>query len=278
MRHRSRSEWDRIRARIRTAEGFVSHAKKKTRRAYFSSQTLRGRTRREVIFGRVREGALLFGIMLSACAGEPPPSPRTPALSNASSTPSIRIVRVAAGEQFAETLSGCGTHAVFAMPMNESDARHSPIVLEGPGPVSVAGPATLVVMTIPRAAPCPATRLDVPPSTERLVWAKGAMRAYPEATTRVVYLGRLYGNASVPEHLHAESWELLCGIKASGAYTLDGVAHRLADGECAEIPPGTKHSWTPDPGTNLEAVQIYSPPGPEVRFRKLSAESGAPSK
>ena len=37
------------------------------------------------------------------------------------------------------------------------------------------------------------------------------------------------------------------------------------------VPPGVKHSWKPDPGTKLVAVQFYSPPGPEQRFKALAA-------
>ena len=29
----------------------------------------------------------------------------------------------------------------------------------------------------------------------------------------------------------------------------------------------TPHSWTPDPGSKLVAVQMYWPPGPEQRFK-----------
>jgi hypothetical protein len=33
-----------------------------------------------------------------------------------------------------------------------------------------------------------------------------------------------------------------------------------------------KHSWTPDPKSELVAIQLYAPPGPEQRFRALAAQ------
>jgi hypothetical protein len=41
------------------------------------------------------------------------------------------------------------------------------------------------------------------------------------------------------------------------------------------VPPGVRHFWTPAPGSKLVAFQLYSPPGPEQRFKKLAAGEAA---
>jgi mannose-6-phosphate isomerase-like protein (cupin superfamily) len=85
-----------------------------------------------------------------------------------------------------------------------------------------------------------------------------------------LYLGRLTGTASVPEHVHDKSWEILCAVDAAGTFTLAGVDQRLGPRQVVSVAPGTKHAWKPDPGSTLTAVQIYAPPGPEERFRKMA--------
>ena len=60
------------------------------------------------------------------------------------------------------------------------------------------------------------------------------------------------------------------GFNSAGTFTVNGVPHRLGAGEILAVPPGTRHSWQPDPGSTLVAVQIYDPPGPEQRFVGLA--------
>ena len=102
-----------------------------------------------------------------------------------------------------------------------------------------------------------------------LVWGNGKMAAR-EYFRDAFYLGKLQGSLPVAEHVHLGSWEIICANRAAGTFTKDGIAQRLTAGGCVSIPPGHKHSWTPDPGTSLDAVQVYAPPGPEGRFRTLA--------
>jgi hypothetical protein len=37
------------------------------------------------------------------------------------------------------------------------------------------------------------------------------------------------------------------------------------------VPPSVRHAYRPDPGTGIVAFQMYAPPGPEQRFKKLAA-------
>jgi mannose-6-phosphate isomerase-like protein (cupin superfamily) len=112
-----------------------------------------------------------------------------------------------------------------------------------------------------------------------LTFMGGAMQAHLDVDDRTVapslYLGRLSGTAGVPEHDHSKSWEVLCAVDASGTFTLAGQERHLGPLTCASVPPGAKHSWRPDAGSNLVAVQIYSPPGPEQRFKALAADEAS---
>lgn len=127
-------------------------------------------------------------------------------------------------------------------------------------------------------------------SAQHLTWGGGTMSAdrltyggAPETckffgliakteanTVPELYLGRLASTGSVGEHMHPSSWEILFAIDAKGTFTVNGEAKRLGAKEVVMIPPGTKHSWTPDAHTKFAAIQVYTPPGPEERFEHRS--------
>jgi mannose-6-phosphate isomerase-like protein (cupin superfamily) len=122
------------------------------------------------------------------------------------------------------------------------------------------------------------TRVVRAAQAPELTFARGAMHAHLDIDDRDVasfYLGRLSGTAGVPEHSHDQSWEVLCAVEASGTFTLRGEASRLGPLTCVSVEPGAKHSWKPDPGSSLVGVQMYFPPGPEQRFKKLAADERA---
>ena len=109
-----------------------------------------------------------------------------------------------------------------------------------------------------------------------LAWAGGAMHAHLDAEKDVspdFYLGRLEGTGPVAEHSHAGAWEVLFAYQAAGTFTLDGHPQRLGGYGVVSVPPDTKHSWTPDPGSKLVAFQMYDPPGPEQRFKALARDA-----
>lgn len=126
----------------------------------------------------------------------------------------------------------------------------------------------------------PATKAVVrAAAAPKLEWARGTMSAHLDVTASPkspspspeLYLGRLEGTASVAEHDHPTSWEVLATLEASGSFVVDGLEARLAARQIVMIPPGTKHAWRPDPGSKLVAIQMYAPPGPELRFGALAA-------
>jgi mannose-6-phosphate isomerase-like protein (cupin superfamily) len=144
------------------------------------------------------------------------------------------------------------------------------------GPVDLRGDGAAVVATT-GVTPCNVPlRLVLASTAPELTFMGGAMHAHLDLDDRAIaptaYVGRLAGNAAVPEHAHDKSWEILCAVEAAGTFTLGGQPQRLGPRTCVSVPPGTKHSWQPDPGSTLNAVQIYSPPGPEQRFKKMAAE------
>ena len=160
------------------------------------------------------------------------------------------------------------------------------VVARGKGGSDVKGPGK-IVRAIARGAQCEPdsvgdikARTSLGRPTKPLIWANGAMKAWlmvERADADFTYVGFLEGTAPVAEHQHDGSWEILCAIEANGEFTILGQPQRLAGGTCVSVPPGTKHAWKPDPGSNLRAVQFYSPAGPEQRFRGLAAgDSGAP--
>jgi len=112
---------------------------------------------------------------------------------------------------------------------------------------------------------------DVP----ELTFAGGAMHARlmldDRSVSPEVYMGSLAGTAPVAEHQHDASWEILCAVEAAGTFVLGGKERRLGAHECVSVPPATKHSWRPEPGTTLVAVQMYVPAGPEQRFKGIAA-------
>jgi mannose-6-phosphate isomerase-like protein (cupin superfamily) len=113
-------------------------------------------------------------------------------------------------------------------------------------------------------------------ASPELVWAKGAMHAHLDYDDDLgFYLGRLAGSAPVAAHKHDDSWEVLAAVDAAGTFVLDGKAQRLGPRQIVFVPKNTMHEWRPDPGSNIVAIQIYDPPGPEQRFKKLAAGEAA---
>jgi len=163
----------------------------------------------------------------------------------------------------------------------ESLAPGDVLVLKNADAGEVKG-AGLFVEARTKSAPCAVRDRDRPAQAKTVVRAKaapklafagGKMSARLDVDAKTspdVYLGRLEGSAGVPEHDHASSWEILAAVDAAGTFTLGGEEHHLGPKQVVVVPPGTKHSWKPDTGSKLVAVQMYAPPGPEQRFVALA--------
>lgn len=98
--------------------------------------------------------------------------------------------------------------------------------------------------------------------------------------------GILFGSkdAGVAQHLHDTSWEILAPLTAAGTAkrasgpgtaVTDMTELEMTDGMVVAMPKGTLHAWQPGGKKPLLAVQMYVPPGPEQRFKKLAADAAA---
>jgi hypothetical protein len=153
----------------------------------------------------------------------------------------------------------------------------------GPGALDLKGSGLVVAITSLHDCTSPSTasagplavRVARAGDAKDLAWAGGAMHAHLDLEKDVspdVYVGRIEGTAPVAEHDHGPSWEILSAIEASGTFTIDGIPRHIAGPVIIAVPPGRKHSWQPDPGTKLVAIQVYAPPGPEQRFKTLAGQ------
>ncbi|HJL14150.1 MAG TPA: cupin domain-containing protein [Sandaracinaceae bacterium LLY-WYZ-13_1] len=78
----------------------------------------------------------------------------------------------------------------------------------------------------------------------------------------------------VPEHRHAEAAEILLVEDGSGVMQIGEQRYRVRPGAALYVPPGVLHAYEGDGERGLRAIQVYSPSGPEQRFRR-SPERGA---
>jgi mannose-6-phosphate isomerase-like protein (cupin superfamily) len=67
------------------------------------------------------------------------------------------------------------------------------------------------------------------------------------------------GGATV-EHYHRTTEELYLVTSGHGRIVLDGEQRPLAEGECALIPPGTRHKLHNDGGVPLRVLCACAPP------------------
>lgn len=104
----------------------------------------------------------------------------------------------------------------------------------------------------------------------------GALRAYvyldmPRHGAGLASLGYLDADASVgvPEHGHETAAEVLFFESGAGTMRLGETTLRIEAGRFVFIPPGVRHGLVPDGTSPLRALQVYTPSGPEQRFRPI---------
>lgn len=73
--------------------------------------------------------------------------------------------------------------------------------------------------------------------------------------------------AAVPEHAHAQEEEVLFMVEGTGTLTVSGKSVSVGPGTALRIPAGARHAFEVTSPTPVKAVQFYSPPGPEQRFK-----------
>ncbi|HEY3820655.1 MAG TPA: hypothetical protein VGL81_25995 [Polyangiaceae bacterium] len=128
-----------------------------------------------------------------------------------------------------------------------------------------------------RPAPVTSVELDKQPD---LAWGGGAYHARLGFEDGSASLGSLMASRSAPvrRNVHEHEWEILAILSGDGTLvrTVDGreASTPIAGGTFASIAPGVPHAYRPTGTSPLVAVQLFLPPGPEQRFKRLA--SGAP--
>lgn len=79
----------------------------------------------------------------------------------------------------------------------------------------------------------------------------------------------LPAGTNVPEHVHANETELLYVLEGAGTMTIAGVDVAVTPTSVIQIPPDTKHAFVATAA--VRAVQVYTPAGPEQRFKTRKA-------
>lgn len=85
----------------------------------------------------------------------------------------------------------------------------------------------------------------------------------------------LANGATVAEHVHQNETEMLYILAGSGTMTVAGVPLAVTPTSVVQVPPGTKHSFTAS--ADVRALQIYTPAGPEQRFKTPASREASQS-
>lgn len=78
----------------------------------------------------------------------------------------------------------------------------------------------------------------------------------------------LPAGAKVAEHVHANETEVLYLLEGGGTMTVAGTAIAVTPTSVVQIPQNTKHAF--EATSTVRALQIYTPAGPEQRFKKTT--------
>lgn len=86
--------------------------------------------------------------------------------------------------------------------------------------------------------------------------------------------GTLRPGAIIPQHTHTDSDEYISFISGEGELTIGEETYFVQDGETYYIPRGVQHSYVNREKKDATFFQVYSPGGPEQRFKKWSELKG----
>ncbi len=98
------------------------------------------------------------------------------------------------------------------------------------------------------------------------IYLEAATTGSPQLSTSVL---RLAAGAAVPEHVHPGETEMLYVLEGSGVMTVAGIELPVGPTSVIQIPKGTRHAFRADAA--VRAVQLYTPAGPEQRFKSTKA-------
>lgn len=183
----------------------------------------------------------------------------------------------AAGAGLSVTASEANTRVIFALVSRGEPIADAAGALRGKDAKKLAWSE--------RAAPLQVVDLN---AAKDLAWGGGAMHARMglEGDAQKASLGVLMSSkdAPVPLHTHDTSWEILIALRGEGTAqraaavgAKETAPVKVTDGTVVAVPKGVLHAWEPAGSKPLIALQIYVPPGPEQRFKKLAEGVSAPS-
>jgi len=124
--------------------------------------------------------------------------------------------------------------------------------------------------------PAPVTSVEIDKQPDQ-AWGGGAYHARLGFEDGSASLGSLMASksAAVPQNVHDHEWEVLAILSGDGTLvrTVGGKEDDvpIAAGTFASIAPGVPHAYRPAGTSPLVAVQLFLPPGPEQRFKKLAS-------
>ena len=127
--------------------------------------------------------------------------------------------------------------------------------------------------------PVPVASLDLATATD-LVWGKGAYHArigFGAETSPHASLGllKMSPDSAVAPHVHEKEWEHMAILQGEGDFVQgtgeDERTLHASNGVAFSVPPAVRHQWKPAGSRSFLGIQVYTPPGPEQRFKKLAA-------
>jgi quercetin dioxygenase-like cupin family protein len=161
------------------------------------------------------------------------------------------VMFVPAGGVRSVSAAGKDVHAVIVVVpgMREGSARAGAL----PTPDAPAGKTMPIIVPATAAKTYGPATIFVEPAT-----VKGA----PVSASILT----LAAGAKVPEHVHANETELLYVLEGSGTMTIAGQDVAVTPTAVIQIPPNTKHAFAATAA--VRALQVYTPAGPEQRFKQ----------
>ncbi len=73
---------------------------------------------------------------------------------------------------------------------------------------------------------------------------------------------------------HERETEMVLVLAGTGAMTIDGDTYPIAPMTAIQIPPGTEHAVVASGPEPLRVLQVYTPSGPEQRFKQAGSRPG----
>lgn len=123
---------------------------------------------------------------------------------------------------------------------------------------------------LPRAGDLPLVRAT--PEVHEIAGGQGQVALFLEpavTASQAAYLGVLTAapGVRIPPHAHARETEAVLVLAGAGRMTVDGDVYPVGPMTAAQIPPGVEHAVEVTGAAPLRAVQVYTPSGPEQRFK-----------